>query len=237
MKHFVKSLLLVIFPLLIFSQSIIASGTVVINEFSAVTAGTTVDPDWVELYNQTDDPLDLNNWILRDSTETNKVNLNGWICPNGFRKFNFSNRLNNGGDTIRLVNSLDSLEDSVTYFSDMIPQHASGQSTSRIPDGSTTWVVLTQPTPQDEECNPSTTPTLTLTPTNTPTETPSPTPSATPTLLPSPTPTASPEPTITVEPTIPSIPTPTPSIYQKPFLNWWKNFWQRLNRIIPIFPL
>ena len=69
---------LAIIPLLILSHKTFSSGTVVINEFAAVTAGTTADPDWVELYNTTNNPVDLNGWVLRDSTETNKVNLSGW---------------------------------------------------------------------------------------------------------------------------------------------------------------
>lgn len=229
MRPIVKGLLLGILLLLFFSQKGIAAPTVVINEFAAVTAGTTADPDWVELYNLTSDPIDLTGWILRDSTETNKVNLSGLICPNSFRKFNFSNRLNNGGDTIRLFDGTGNPEDSVTYFSTTVPQHILGQSTGRVPDGALTWVVLTQPTPFDNECSPN------ITPTSTPTETPSSTPS--PTVTSTMTPTATPTILPTATPTITA--TPTPSIAPRPryFYNWWLNFWQKLNRIIPIFPL
>lgn len=150
--------------LFLFSSSSLAA-EIVINEFAAVTDGTTENPDWVELYNLSDKEIDLNGWIIRDNTETNKIILTGFICPKSFRKFNFANRLNNDGDSIRLFDKDGNLVDSVTYFSSEIPLHPKGSSTGRLPDGSSQWVVFSNPTPSDNEClisTPSSTPTLAL---------------------------------------------------------------------------
>ncbi len=138
---------------------------VLINEFAAVTELA----DWVELYNSTEIPVDLSGWLLRDNTETNKVELNGLICPKSFRKFDFSNRLNDGGDTIRLFSSDNNLQDTVPYFSDLIPKHEEGESTGRSPDGGSDWLFFKQPTPNDFECQ-----ILMPTPNSTPTPSPKP---------------------------------------------------------------
>ena len=65
------------------------AGSIKINEFAAVTDGNSANPDWVELYNDSNSIVSLEGWLLRDLTETNKVSLTGCISPNSFRKFNF----------------------------------------------------------------------------------------------------------------------------------------------------
>lgn len=163
-----------------FSPKFIFASEVMINEFAAVTEGTSQNPDWIELYNPGDTEINLDGWIIRDSSETNKINLEGLICPKSFRKFDFSNRLNNDGDKIRLFDNKGDLIEEIIYFSDEIPEHKLGQSTSRSPDGGVGWIVLTEPTPSNDECGftssiPTPTPNPTFTPTNTPTPSPTPT--------------------------------------------------------------
>ena len=117
------------------------AGPIKINEFAAVTNGNGANPDWVELYNDSNSIVSLEGWMLRDLTETNKVSLTGCISPNSFRKFNFyTNRLDNGGDLIRLFDQKGSLIDSVEYFSENIPKHEKGGSTGRP---ATTWTSRT----------------------------------------------------------------------------------------------
>ncbi len=168
---------------------------VVINEFSALSS-----PDWVELYNLGEEIINLDGWELRDETQTNKINLEGIICPNSFRKFDFSNRLNNGGDEIRLIDNSSNEVNRIVYFSDLVPAHLLNQSTGRVSNGANLWQVFLVPTPQDEACFfptivplPSVSPTAVLpspSPTISPTINPSllPTPTETPTILPTPTP-------------------------------------------------
>lgn len=187
-----------------FHPSVFADTGIVINEFYALGSGD--DPDWVELYNQSESNVNLEDWLIRDETESNQISLSGYICAKSFRKFEFSNRLNNSGDKIRLFDSESATvaKDEITYFSSEIPAHAQGQSTSRNPDGASYWVLMTSPTPSDNNsCTPQPTPSPTLSPTPTPASstsqsststkspTPTPKPSATPAKSSSPSPSAS----------------------------------------------
>lgn len=148
----------------LFAKPAFAQGqSVLINEFYAL-GGSAQDPDWIELYNSSDNSVVLDGWVVRDDTESNKILLSGSICPQSFRKFDFSNRLNKGGDKIRLFNSESSTAplEEITYFSDNIPSHLENQSTSRNPDGQESWIVSANPTPSnDDSCTPKPTPTPT----------------------------------------------------------------------------
>lgn len=67
-----------IFTTTIFSQS----NKILITEFMAVNSNNIVDEDnehsdWIELYNNTDEPIDLNGWYLTDDA----VNLIKWKFP------------------------------------------------------------------------------------------------------------------------------------------------------------
>ncbi len=188
---------ILLFSLLLFILSVtnsFASTDILLNEFSALS-----DPDWVEIYNTSSETINIDGWVIRDSTQTNKINLSGYICPNSFRKFDFSNRLNNDGDTIKILDSESSTTpiNEITYFSSTIPEHQSGQSTSRQSPGSDNWQVLTNPSPQnDESCFPQPTPEPTSEPTPTPSPTPT-SPSGAPTPTPSPKATPKSSPTAT----------------------------------------
>ncbi len=158
---------------------------------------STSNPDWVELYNTSNEKINIEGWVIRDSTDSNKIDLNGNICPKSFRKFDFSNKLNKDGDKIRLLDSAGATNsvNEINYFSDQIPSHVEGQSTGRQPDGSDTWSMFTSPTPtNDESCStPGTEPTPTPTPTPTSSTTATPTPTPTPTPKVTPKPSASPK--------------------------------------------
>lgn len=188
-----------LFSLILFlslRSSVYAASDITINEFSARG-----DPDWVEIYNTGSETKSLEGWVIRDSTDSNKISLSGSICSGGTRKFDFSNRLNNAGDDIKLLDSESAVtpQDSLTYFSANIPEHQDNQSTSRNPDGSSSWVVQTTPTPNDNtSCNPQ------------PTPTPNPSPS------PSPSPTATPASTSTTTSSSTSSTNPTPTPLKSP---------------------
>lgn len=113
-------------------------GSVVINEFSS---GTSMD--WVELYNTTESPVDVTNWVLRDSTSNNqKAKLTGTIAAHGFLSVDFAGYLNDGSaDTVRLFDDTDTtLIDSVHYGNGgdvAIP--SSTQFAARTTDGAETW--------------------------------------------------------------------------------------------------
>lgn len=73
--------------------------------------------DWVEIYNpQTEPAVDLSLYLLRDSSKTNKVSLTGSLPPGGYAVFAFGNKLNNGGDVVKLLqNSDNEVIDEVSY--------------------------------------------------------------------------------------------------------------------------
>lgn len=147
-------------PFLLIGSSVYGQNNITINEFYAL--GSAEDPDWIELYNKSESSVDLDSWLIRDKTESNKITLSGSICAKGFRKFTFSNKLNNSGDTIRLLDKNGVVEEAV-YFTETVPSHSQNQSTSKIPDGGPMWQTMTSPTPNDDiSCNtPSPNPTPT----------------------------------------------------------------------------
>lgn len=161
-----------LFFFIFFPQSF-AEGPVTINEFSSGTS----DSDWVEIYNSDSTSLDLSNYILRDSTSSNKIELSGTIAGNGFATFNWSNRLNNDGDTIRLLlKSDESVVDKIIYGKEGdIPAPSGTQTAGRNPDGSSSWVFLSSSSKGGSNNSASPISTLTPTPSPNPTPTPAPT--------------------------------------------------------------
>lgn len=176
-------LFLVFIFFILFPQKTIAS--VLINEFSPST-----DPEWIELYNDGDNDINLSGYLLEDgnSSKSDDLNINGTIASKGFIVFIHSEGwLNNSGDTIKLYNnaSPSAIIDQYTYSS-----VDSTKSVARIPNGSENWQITTNitnnsinptPTPTQSPTNPPTTaPTTTSTPIPTKTSTPIPTKTSTP---------------------------------------------------------
>lgn len=159
-----------------------------INEFSSDTSGTIVDPDWVEIYNNSEtSSIDLSQYRLEDLNATNKKTLSGTIDPLGFITFDWSNKLNKAGDVISLIQISDSsLIDRVAYGDqgNDISAPGVGQSGGRQSDGAGTWAILISTTKGSTNNTstpaPTATPTPTVVPTNTPTPTTAPTPTKTP---------------------------------------------------------
>ncbi len=166
----------------------IAFAAPVINEFSSGTSD-----DWIEIYNPDSVMIDLSNYRIRDSTENNKLDLSGNLAPLGLIVFEWANKLNNGGDIIKLIQISDnSIVDQVTYGNQgglIAPEI--NQSAGRASDGATNWTIFTAPSKNSSNNSssiftpptptPSKTPTPTKTPptpktaTNPPTKTPTPT--------------------------------------------------------------
>jgi len=171
-----------------------------INEFSSDTEGTISDPDWIEIYNSGPDSVDLSVYRLRDSTVTNKKDLNGIIGVDSFEVFDWSNKLNKSGDIIKLLLISDeSIIDQMGYGdqgNDVFTPSV-GQSAGRQPNGSNSWTVFATSTKKSSN------------------NTSSPAPTSTPSLTPIPSPT--PKPTkITSTKTTASSPTPTQKILVSP---------------------
>lgn len=184
-----------IFLALLFSPPKIFA-QVVINEF---LPNPTTGPDWVELYNVTDQGVYLNGWILDDEgTTTNMVDIKeATISAKGFLVFDVGSRLNKGGDTIYLKNNQGVTVDERSYTSDP----GDNISLGRMPDGDEWGICQTLTKGSPNSCvlpTPSPLPTNTLAPTNTPVPEPTNTPAATSTPKP---PTSTPTPKPTLKPT------------------------------------
>ena len=166
---------------LILPPKTLSAATLVINEFSSDTAGTTADPDWVEIYNNGSDPIDLSLYRIRDSSATNKLNLSGILLPNGSIAFDWFNRLDKSGDEIKLllISNEETVIDQIAYGSkgDIIAP-SMGQSAGRTLDGQDSWSIFSVPTKGKTNNTSSPVPTQipTPVPTNTPVSTKTPTP-------------------------------------------------------------
>jgi len=176
-----------------------------VNEFSS--AGT---DDWVEIYNDGTTAINLASFRLRDSTETNKFDLSGSINPGQVLVFDWYNKLNKAGDTIRLLHlPEESVEDQMGYgdHGSDISEILEGSTGGRNTDGGSSWIVFSPGTkglPNAVQGGAIQTviltPVPTLSPSLTPMKSPTPQPTAKMTLTKTPTPTKSPTPTRTPTP-------------------------------------
>jgi len=180
MAIILKILLAVIFLL---SQATPIFAQVVINEFSS---GST--SDWVELFfaSNATESADLSLYQLEDSGSNIKT-LSGLISPGGFSVTSWSNRLNNAGDTIKLVQkSNNSVIDQISYGDDgKICAPSVDKSIGRSSDGGGSFVRFASQTQgssntaQQEAC-PTPSPTPEATPESDPESSPEPSPSPSP---------------------------------------------------------
>lgn len=187
-------LLFFLTPTKIFSQ-------VVINEFNSASSD-----DWVELFNNSSEQIDLSGYLLIDGSESgNTKTLSCTLASKGFLVIDWSNKLNNSGDIIKLKNG-DTVIDCIAYgdgagqlcegkTSVDLPVIELGKFGARTVDGEESWVVSTTSTkdnPNDGSQKGSSavcfTPTEIPEPTETPESTDTPTPSQTPTPTKTPTP-------------------------------------------------
>jgi len=196
-------LLFAIFP----RPSLATDPIVKITNFSSNSS-----PEWVELYNQTPDFIDLSNWSLGDSNTTviYDLPLTGCLAPNTYQTF-FHNGswLNDSGDIIYLYDSQNTLIDTYSYATGKLELSYRSTNTcvpslalSPIPPTSTPT------TPPLPTITPSPVPPTSIPPSNTPV----PTSTLVPTIKPSPTlyPTDKPLPTENYFPTNEPLPTDSP---------------------------
>lgn len=160
--------------LLLFAFSSTLSAQVVINEFSAANYrqffdGFFGDEDWVELYNNTAEDLDLGGYYLSDKEDnpTKWAIPDGTIIPaNGTLLFWCSNRDDFDGInwhtnfkiTQTRNNESISLADPNGQVIDSHPidiPNQGGHSRGRFPDGTDNWVIFLNPSPEANNSNPS----------------------------------------------------------------------------------
>ncbi|PIY78674.1 MAG: hypothetical protein COY82_01225, partial [Parcubacteria group bacterium CG_4_10_14_0_8_um_filter_35_7] len=126
-------------------------GDIVINEFVSDPADD--DTEWIELYNTTQNEIDLTDWTIEDNTGTtygrgSLSKLDGLIIESQrhlllSRGEDFSFRLNNGGDII-ILKYKETIIDEVAYgdFEKIVgsiegnaPKPSKGRSLARLEDG------------------------------------------------------------------------------------------------------
>lgn len=197
--------------------------SILINEVS-----THSSPDWVEIINTGTASASLVGYQIRDSA-ANSIDLSGDIAGGEIKAFDFSNRLDNEGDTVKLVKIGETVSvDELSYGPNATicaPKDES-QSVGSKPDGSGTIIRFassskgqsnnssqTSSCPAATSTPTPTTPGNTATPTGTNTPTPTTTNTPTPTQATTKTPTMTPRKTPT--PTVDDL---TPTATPDPFL-------------------
>ncbi len=91
--------------------------------------------DWVEISNPSSSTstINLSLYRLRDTSKTNKVDLQGSLPPGGYAVYAFGNKLNNAGDTVRLVKVTDEAEvDTLSFGKNAVCKAEMGQSVFRV---------------------------------------------------------------------------------------------------------
>lgn len=150
-------------------QLLIGQNEIFINEFQASNFSTIADSDfsvysdWIEIYNDSDEAIDIGGYYLTDDLQNNEkwqIPSNTYIPGNGYlifwcdnqdvilNEFHTNFKLSSGGEEIGLLNQSLILVDSVTFV-DQVEDASFG----RKPDGSTTWKYFADPTPCSSNSN------------------------------------------------------------------------------------
>lgn len=120
-----------------------AAGDILITEF--VSNPDEGEQEWVELYNATNDEIDLSDWTLTDASER-ETPLEGTVRAKAYTVvYAPKGKLNNGGDDVYLYHQ-STLIDSVTYTSEQAPNK--GESLALNEDSD--WVTTPLMTPGSE---------------------------------------------------------------------------------------
>lgn len=183
-----------LFILIFINQRTPIYAAIVINE---IMPHPSSGSDWIELYNTEIGEIDISGWKIEDSTGVLETFPEGTktSSSSSYLQISKSNRLNNGGDLVRIKDKLGAVIDEKSYDKDP----GVGVSIGRYPDGSSNWGILLASTPNSANANFASTPTskLSSTPTLAPTTKLSNTSSPSATSKPQNSPTPTPKPTIT----------------------------------------
>ncbi|MBW2965783.1 carboxypeptidase regulatory-like domain-containing protein [Candidatus Woesearchaeota archaeon] len=124
----------------IITPPVVNTGDVRLNEFMANPSSGS---DWVEIYNNDVNIINLTGWVLNDSLTTSSMaTLSGVINPGEFLSVDVGARLNMGGDDIILIDSALTTVDSHTYTSSQ-----SDVAVGRYPDATGSWQDMGTATP------------------------------------------------------------------------------------------
>lgn len=119
--------LVVLLSFLSIHKDIWAQSDIVINE---VLVHPSSGDDWIELYNPGSESIVVTGWQIKDA-KSSVFTLEGTIDPGSYHIADVSNRLNNTGDIVSLINSDGLVVDTYTYDKDP----GVDQSYGRFPNG------------------------------------------------------------------------------------------------------
>lgn len=101
--------------------------------------------EWIEIYNPTDAAVNLEGWTVRDATLRSSPFTDAAIDAGAYAIImSPSGQLNNGGDTIELVDPDGTVIDALVYGSEEVAAPGKGYALARIND---TWTATTALTP------------------------------------------------------------------------------------------
>ena len=117
--------------------------TLLISEFVSDPADG--QEEWIEIYNPTNKTITLEGWVVQDATERSSTFDQVSIEPGSYIViYNPAGQLNNGGDTIELLNAEKEIVSSVMYGTDDVEAPNKGYSLALINE---TWVSTGNLTP------------------------------------------------------------------------------------------
>ena len=190
----------------------ISSAQVIINEIAWMGTSISANDEWLELFNSSDQEIDITNWVLKSDDDTPKIILSGKIAAQGYFLLErtddqsvpqiIANQIYNGG----LGNNGENLK--LTDSENVLIDQADCAANGWFAGDNTTKQTMEKTTDLSWQSsqNPGGTPKL-VNSSGAPAPTPTPTPSATPSSSPAPSPTFSPTPFVSPTPT----PAPAPS--------------------------
>jgi hypothetical protein len=104
----------------------VSAASVVINEIAWMGTENSYNDEWIEFYNNTGSPIDLNGWTLKSADGSPEITLEATISANGFYLLErtddtsvsyvsadqiYTGPLNNTGESLQLLDSLNDLVD------------------------------------------------------------------------------------------------------------------------------
>lgn len=113
---------------LFFPYTVKAAPPVIINEVAWMGTTTSANDEWIELYNNTENPITLDGWALKSADGTPEIELTGAIPANGFYLLERTNddtvpgisadkiytgALNNNGELLKLYDASNNIIDTV----------------------------------------------------------------------------------------------------------------------------
>ena len=127
------------------TQPIIYPAYQLINEFMVNPEGNDTEGEWIELYNNTNSPIDISNWYLDDAEgNSSPYKINYLVLmPNEYRTINapaLNLSLKNSDDEVRLLDPNKEVKEIIRYFG-----AEEGLSYAKKENGNFDWTPLATP--------------------------------------------------------------------------------------------